>query len=257
MPRDLWNRNEMILALNLYLKLPFGQMHARNEEVIKLAHLIGRTPNAVALRLVNYASYDPNLKQRGILGMSHGRKVCENYWDEFSKNKEQLIYESERILATYEGTTIEDKYACEIQDIPKELKGEMKVRQVMMRVNQRVFRQMVLSNFDGKCALTGIDISELLIASHIIPWASNEQERLNPKNGICLSSLFDKAFDQGLISFTDDYKLILSARLKANVGKEYYTKYFDSMAGKQMALPRKYSIEPTFLEWHREYIFNK
>jgi hypothetical protein len=83
----------------------------------------------------------------------------------------------------------------------------------------------VLANYEGKCALTGIDLSELLVASHIIPWADNEQERLNPENGICLSSLYDKAFDKGLISFTNEKHVIFSIRLKENVGKEYYAKY--------------------------------
>ena len=76
-----------------------------------------------------------------------------------------------------------------------------KVREVKTRVNQNVFRKIVLANYNGKCALTGIDISELLVACHIIPWSENEQERLNPENGICLSSLYDKAFDKGLIIY--------------------------------------------------------
>lgn len=49
---NLWTRNEMILVLNLYLKIPFGKMHKGNPNVIKMAHLIGRTPDAVAYRLV-------------------------------------------------------------------------------------------------------------------------------------------------------------------------------------------------------------
>lgn len=69
MARNLWSRDEMILALNLYLKMPFGKMHKTNPEVIRVAKLIGRTPDAVAYRLVNYASCDSMLKQRGISGM--------------------------------------------------------------------------------------------------------------------------------------------------------------------------------------------
>lgn len=257
MPRNLWNRDEMILALNLYLKLPFGQMDARNFQVIHLANIIGRSPNAVALRLVNYAAHDPNLQQRGISGMSHGGKVCEEYWNEFVGDRERLLYESEKILAHYEGTTIEKKYATEIRDLPEDIKGEVKLRQVRTRVNQNVFRQIVLSNYDEKCALTGIDIPELLVASHIIPWAKNVQERLNPENGICLSSLFDKAFDQGFISFSNDYHILFSTRLKSNVCKEYYSQYFEPVADARLIIPRKYRINPLFLEWHRDCIFNK
>ena len=69
---------------------------------------------------------------------------------------------------------------------------------------------MILSNYNGHCALTGIDIPQLLLASHIIPWSKNKVTRLNPSNGICLSALYDKAFDQGLIGFDQHYKVILS-----------------------------------------------
>jgi putative restriction endonuclease len=257
MARDLWTHDEMILVLNLYLKLPFGKMDSRNPDVIHLANIIGRTPNAVALRLVNYASYDPQLKQRGISGMTHGGKKCGEYWNEYTSDRERLLFESENILAQREGTTIEKKYEQEIRDIPQGITGETKIREVKTRVNQNVFRQIVLSNYDSRCALTGIDLSELLVASHIIPWSRNEQERLNPENGICLSSLYDKAFDKGLISFTDNKRVIFSTRLKENVGKEYYAKYFEPVENVMLVTPRKYHINPAFLEWHRDCIFNK
>lgn len=254
---DAWTHEEMILVLNLYLKLPFGKMDRRNPDVIRLANIIGRTPNAVALRLVNYASYDPQLQRRGIAGMAHGGKKCGEYWSEFINDRERLLYESERILAQLEGTTIEKKFEKDIRDIPQGIVGETKIREVRTRVNQNVFRQIVLANYDGKCALTGIDLSELLVASHIIPWSENEQERLNPENGICLSSLYDKAFDKGLISFTNNKRVLLSNRLKENVGKEYYAQYFEPIANVELVTPRKYHINPKFLEWHRDCIFNK
>lgn len=117
--------------------------------------------------------------------------------------------------------------------------------------------RIVLANYDGKCALTGIDLPELLVASHIIPWVDNEQERLNPENGICLSSLYDKAFDKGLISFSNDQRVLFSTRLKENVGKDYYAKYFEPISDVTLITPRKYLINPRFLEWHRDCIFNK
>jgi putative restriction endonuclease len=120
-----------------------------------------------------------------------------------------------------------------------------------------VFRQIVLANYDYKCALTGIDIPELLVASHIIPWSENKEERLNPTNGICLSSLYDKAFDQGLISFDSSFKVLFSERLSSNVGKEYFDKYFSPIQNKSLTETKKYAINPTFLEWHRDCIFNK
>lgn len=257
MTRNLWTREQMILVLNLYMKLPFGKMDSRNPEVKHLASVINRTANAVAIRLTNYASCDPILKARGISGMVNGRKQCLPYWNEFFNDRERLIFESERILAQKEESTIEQKFEQDIKDIPEGVTGETRLRLVKARVNQNVFRQIVLANYDGKCALTGIDLSELLVASHIIPWSENEQERLNPENGICLSSLYDKAFDKGLISFSNDKRVLFSVRLKENVGKDYYAKYFEPIADAELITPRKYHINPRFLEWHRDCIFNK
>ncbi|PBC72505.1 HNH endonuclease [Fibrobacter intestinalis] len=257
MENKVWTRDEMILVLNLYLKMPFGKMHRKNPDVIKTAHILGRTPDAVAYRLVNYASCDTQLKQRGISGMSHGGKKCEKYWNEFINDRDRLLFESEKILAQLEGTSIEIRYKKELYDIPQGLTGEAKICQVKTRINQTVFRQIILANYDYKCALTGIDIPELLVASHIIPWAKNSKERLNPENGICLSVLYDKAFDQGLIGFDKNGKVLFSERLAKNVGKEYFDRYFLPVSNKALSETKKYSANPDFLEWHRANIFNK
>ena len=57
--RNNWTREELILAFNLYCKLPYGQFNNRNSEVKILADLIVRTPGAVAYKLVNFVSLDP------------------------------------------------------------------------------------------------------------------------------------------------------------------------------------------------------
>lgn len=253
--RMLWTRDEMILVLNLYLKLPFGKMDARNPEVIRLAEIIGRTPNSVALRLVNYAACDPILQQRGISGMAHGGRKCEEYWTEFANDRERLLFESEKILAEREGTTIEKKYESVIRDVPLGMTGETRTRMVETRVNQNIFRKIVIANYDGRCALSGIDIPELLVASHVIPWSTCAKERLNPENGICLSSLYDSAFDKGLIAFDSDCRAVFSARLLACVGKKYFDRFFAPVQGQKLVSPRKYRVNPGFLSWHMNHVF--
>ena len=213
MERKLWTKDELILVFNLYLKLPFGKMHKKTPEIIEMANLMGRSVSSIAMRLGNYATCDPYHQNRGVKGLSGGIKQCQPIWDEFSKNKELLIFESERILAEKQNLTIETKFDELLFDL-KDLKGEVKIREVKARVNQNVFRQIVVANYSGKCAITGIDLPELLFASHIIPWAKNEEERLNPENGICLSALYDKAFDKGLIAISEKYQVLLSDKLK-------------------------------------------
>lgn len=247
----------MLLVFNLYFKLPYGKMDHRNPEVRELASIMGRTDNSIAMRLNNFASCDPILRQRGIKSLDGNKKLCQTYWDEFFENRESLVFESERILAKYQNSSIEEKYKKDIGDISKNLVGAFKISEVKTRVNQCFFRKIVLANYDYKCALTQIDLCELLVASHIIPWTINEKERLNPANGICLSSLYDKAFDCGLISFSANGLVLFSKRLENNVGKEYYNKYFLPIKGQCLENPMKYAINPLFLEWHRDNIFNQ
>ena len=256
MKRKLWSREELILAFNLYLKIPFGKIHSTNKDVIHLAQLIGRTPNSVALRLVNFASVDPVLKERGVKGMDGGKKIVQPIWDEFFNNQEELIFLSEKILAEKENLTVEQKFENLFFDI-KELKGEVKLREIKTRVSQNVFRQMVISNYTGKCAISGIDIPELLVASHIVPWSINEEERLNPENGICFSALYDKAFDKGLIGIDEQYKILLSKNIKKNKEAIYYDKYFAPLENQTLTLPQKYLPKKEFIQYHLDVIFQK
>lgn len=251
-----WTREEFILTLNLYLKTPFGKMHSSNPNVIELAKLLDRTNNSIALRLVNFAACDPMLKARGIKGMDGAGRQCQLIWDEFMHDKERLVFESEKILAAYQHTSIEDKYNSQLKDLG-ELTGEDRLCAVKARVNQDVFRQMVISNYNGTCAVSGINIGTLLVASHIKPWAVCKEERLNPENGICLSSLYDRAFDQGLITFDkDNYKMILSSELSSHKDEEYFTRFFLPYEGQELYVSDVvYPPCKEFLEWHGDVIF--
>lgn len=121
-------------------------------------------------------------------------------------------------------------------------------------MNQNVFRQIVVANYAGGCALTGIDIADLLVASHILPWSKNEAERLNPENGICLSSLYDKAYDKGYIGITDSFEILVSKELKKKSKESYYEKHFSFLAGSTLMLPQSI-VKQVFLQFHMDTIF--
>jgi putative restriction endonuclease len=116
---------------------------------------------------------------------------------------------------------------------------------------------MVLSNYSYQCAITKIDIPELLVASHIVPWSVNEKERLNPENGICLSPLYDKAFDKGLIGFNDNCQIILSSVIKSKYQSAFYQNYFANIENLKLSEPLKYLPKKDFLQFHLEEIFQK
>ena len=255
-PRNLWTKEELILAFNLYLKLPFGKMHKHTPEIIELANLLGRTPSSIGMRLGNFASIDPFHQQRGVGGLKGGMNQVKPIWDEFFHNQEELVFLSEKILAEKENTSIEYKYEDLLFDL-KDLKGETVLREVKARVNQSVFRQMVLSNYSTKCAITGIDLPELLLASHIMPWSKNEEHRLNPENGICLSALYDKAYDKGIIGINKNYEIILSTTIKKKKETLFFKNYFASIENLKINQPIKYLPRKDFLEYHLDTIFLK
>ncbi len=118
MPRNTnWTREELIVAYNLYCKLPFGRLHNRNPEIISLASLIGRTPSALAWKLSNFARLDPSLQNRGISGATHGSRRDKEIWDEFAHDWERLSFESEELLAQMKGKPIERATNIDISPI--------------------------------------------------------------------------------------------------------------------------------------------
>ena len=253
MSNNKWTREELILALDLYFRLPFGRLNRSTPEVIELANLIRRTNNSVALRLVNFAACDPVIINSGRTGMPGGLSICKPIWDEYAGRKEELFYDAQQIKANLLHSSIEDLVGINEND----LVGKDKKAFVKQRVNQDAFRSMILNLYEKRCALTGINIPALLVASHIIPWAVNQQERLNPENGLCLSALYDKAFDKGFISFDNQYRVILAEKLKLYQAEPYYGKHFASIEGQPIALPEYHRPNKEFLEWHRDCIFNK
>lgn len=141
-------------------------------------------------------------------------------------------------------------------DITKE--GEDKIAMTKQRKGQAYFRHMILANYGGRCALTGIDIPQLLLASHIIPWSdkSHKKDRLNPCNGICLSALYDKAFDKGLITISpDDYTVRLSSVLREYETKDYYDRHFGCISGRKITMPIEHQPNRDFLAYHRDHVF--
>lgn len=253
MIKERWTREELILVLSLYFQLPFGRLNQRTPEVRNLAAIMGRSNNSVAMRLANFAACDPYILNSGRKGLQAGVKVCQPVWNEFYDNRQQLFIEAETIKASMQNLSIEENLGVSSE----ELKGTTRETVIKQRVNQYVFREMILNNYEHRCAITGLDLPELLVASHIIPWSCDEDKRLDPENGICLSPLYDKAFDKGLIGITPDYEVRISNELKAHSNKSYYQTLFAPIDKMQIHLPLEHLPNPAFLEYHLQYIFAK
>ncbi|MDP2920633.1 MAG: HNH endonuclease [Dehalococcoidia bacterium] len=254
MVRRNWTREELVLAFNLYCKTPFGKIHIRNPDVVELATLIGRTPSAVSWKLANFARLDPVLKQRNIVGATHGGRAEVRIWEEFHNNWEELSFESEQLLANLKHLSIE-KIVRIWPDDPA-VEGKESEQLVRVRVNQNFFRQMVLASYGYRCCITGLAVPELLNASHIVPWAIDIKNRLNPRNGVCLNALHDRAFDRGLITITTDYEVKMSKKLKApsNDASSFLLFKYN---GIRIRPPDRFAPDVNFLIYHNENVFLK
>ena len=252
--QKLWTRSELILAINLYCKLPFGQLHRSNPQVIHLAELIGRTPSSIAYKLVNFASLDPSLQARGIKGASNASKLDKVISDEFYNNWEELPFESEKLLSKFENKSIEELNNIDINNLPR---GKTREQIVKVRVNQSFFRSSILASYNNTCCITGINQSELLIAGHIKPWSSDEQNRLNPRNGIAINALHDKAFESGLITITPEYKIKISPILFKQRKSNSLEKYFFQYENKEIFLPSRFLPDIEFLKYHNDERYKK
>ncbi len=248
-----WTREELIVAFNLYCKIPFGRIHIRNPQIISLAKLLRRTPSAVSWKLANFARLDPTLQTRGIKGAAHGAKSDEEIWREFSNNWEQLAYESERLLAQMTDCKLEQVAGLAQTDLPRE--GKERERIVRTRVNQQFFRTAVLAAYGSRCCVTQLGIPDLLNASHIVPWSVDAKNRVNPRNGLCLNVIYDRAFDRGFLTITPSYKVrlspILLKRSKEKVVRDIFLRYDNA----SIELPRHFTPDPALLQYHNEVVF--
>lgn len=249
-PRRDWTREELIVAFNLYCKIPFGRIHNRNPLVIELADAIGRTPSAVSWKLANFARLDPALQKRNIAGATHGARGETEIWDEFSNDWNGLAFESERLLGRLMGQTPE--LANEARGFPE---GKSREAVIRARVNQGFFRAAVLASYGSRCCVTGLSIAQLLVASHIVPWSLDSKNRTNPRNGLCLNAIHDKAFDCGLLTITRDSKVKISPRVKRKPNEEATQDFLWRYEGASISLPRRFAPHPEFLSYHNEKIF--
>jgi len=259
--RKRWSRDELVIAMNLYCKLSFGQIHQRTPIIIEVSQKLGRTPSSLAMKLVNFASLDPDLQARGIKGLQGASRADREIWQEFHENWDGLGYESEeKLQMLFNDSPIEiHSTRSKLSEVTKKSKHQPVITEseanVKVRIGQNFFRETVLGNYYGRCCITGNPIPELLVASHILPWSKYPEHRLDPRNGLCLSKTQDAAFDRGLITISSDYKIILSSYIRDFLTEKTLDENFGVYNNQQIRIPEKFIPNPEFLAYHREQIF--
>lgn len=258
MATGLWTKEQIKLAFHLYCQLPYGRIHGRNPEIIALSKIIGRTSDAVAMKMLNIASNDPVVKSAGKAALGNASLLDRLVWDEFHADWERLALECHQLMLQYSADA-EQQVPDELQPeddalSPENFTGETRQILTAQRVKQHFFRRAVLSTYRGRCCMSGLSEPRLLIASHIVPWSRDKTNRLNPSNGLCLSAIHDRAFDKGLISLTDDLRVVLSGALMAK-DEPFIKATFLPLQGVQIEAPDRFRPDPAFLARHRAEVF--
>ncbi|MEZ9820284.1 HNH endonuclease [Shewanella sp. 10N.286.45.A1] len=246
--RRKWNRDDLLIAFYLYNQTPFGKISHRNPEIARIAEQLHRTPSSLSMKMANIASCDPIITESGRSGLKGASKADREMWLEMSENWELFYIKSSEAYLNLVNNN-ENEVIDESSYI-----GLERTAQIKSRIGQDQFRKIILSSYNGKCCITGLDNSKLLVASHIIPWSKKPSERLNPCNGLCLSSIHDKAFDQGLITLNSHLEVILSSEL-LNKNQPFTTLCFEEFEGKAITLPTKFAPKEEFLIHHRQEVF--
>lgn len=253
-----WTRKQVLVALNLYCQLPFGQFDQRTPLIIETAKLIDRTPSALAMKLCNLASLDPAITNSGRKGLQGASSLDKTIWEEFQNKPDKLGYESQvaiDALAEQDAALAPLSSASEGEELIPNYYSGSTTATVAVRVKQHFFRKTILSSYESRCCMTGISHPKLLVASHIVPWAKDEHNRLNPANGLCLSALHDKAFDQGLITVTPDFIIRVSKALRDMEPSAMAQDYLLGLEGKPIIQPHKFAPHQDFLSYHSSKIF--
>lgn len=251
-----WTKDQLKLAFHLYCQLPFGKLHKGNPTIIHLAKLIGRTPDAVAMKLVNFASLDPAITSTGRSGLKGASKLDREIWAEFHADWEGLAVECEMLRRSIDPEPAEDESGEVL--VPEDFTGETRQVVTEQRIKQNFFRRAVLSSYGGQCCMSGIKEPRLLVASHIVPWSKDKKNRLNPSNGICLSAIHDRAFDKGLITLSDDFKIMVSDEIKVRE-ESFLQLIFLPLEGNSISMPERFVPDLAFIARHRneEFVDNR
>lgn len=249
-----WTRQQLLVAFSLYCRLPFGRLHQHNPEIINTAKAVGRSPSALAMKLNNIASLDPEITSTGRTGLRGSSATDRAMWDEMQSDWEAFALETQRATDALEiaNSPHDDMQIAENPEVV----GEDRAIETTTRVGQAFFRRAVLSAYNGRCCVTGLSLPVLLRAAHIIPWRIDESNRVNPRNGLLLSVLHERAFDAGLFTIESDLKVRVSGKSTSeSENDDFYAMAIGRYDGKPIMQPEKFSPDQEFLAYHRDNIF--
>ena len=251
-----WTEEQITVVLYENCRRPFGQFSGKKPFIMELGKLLHRTPGAIVRKVGNLAHFDPQMKARGVGGLEHTGKLDAVVWNRYFGHWDQLAFDAEKMIAAFKEkeleTSLEESLSIDLSSLPQ---GKERKQEIKRRINQDFFRKTVLSSYDFKCCITGINNPALIEASHIVSWSEDEENRTNPQNGLCLNVLFHKAYDENLLGISPDYEVFISDRFWGERLKEVdpgTVNYIRSFDRQKLILPRRFSPDRDLLALHFE-----
>jgi predicted restriction endonuclease len=201
------------------------------------------------MKMLNFASLDEAITSTGRRGLSAASSTDRLVWNEMQSDWQMFVVEADEAAKSFGMPELAPS-----QEDPDDYTGSEKPSETMARVGQGFFRRAVLSAYDFRCCVTGLSAPTLLSASHIVPWSVDASNRLNPRNGLCLSALHDRAFDAGIISISENLT-VLVASSAVDRDDPFFESALVAYDGKSISLPDKFRPDRDFIRYHRRNIF--
>jgi hypothetical protein len=204
-----------------------------------------RFPESVVVRAVGMATFEVTAGNALMLDAPDGAASVE-------VQGYGALYDVLRTAAAHARTLpnrVADAFRRDTAGLPRSTEAE---RLVVQRVGQNLFRSALLDYWRGQCCVTGLEVPELLRASHIKPWAScdSDDERLDVFNGLLLAPHVDALFDGGWITFTDDGRVLVSDALHGEAQARL------SVSAQWCAKPLR-AEHWQYLAFHRLHLFRR
>ena len=251
---DYWTEEQITIVLYEYCRNPFGQFSSTKKFVEVLGKLIGRSPAAIVRKVGNLAHFDPQMKARGVEGLEHTAKLDKEIWNKYFGHWDQLAYDAEILIAKFKEKSFEDSVEESIEiNLSSLPKGEERRQEVVRRIHQDFFRRTVLSSYNSRCCITGLNNKALLEASHIVGWSKDEANRTNPQNGLCMNVLFHKAYDENLLGISPDYEIFVSDEffgIKLENVDSSTKEYIKSINHRKLIMPKRFLPDRDLLAVH-------
>jgi len=246
-----WTRKETIVAYALYCVTPFSKINNSNQVIKDAAAVIDRSPQSLKMRMCNMAACDPDFLASGRAGLYSASKLDRDVFAEFSSDWASLSATAEELLQMPIFDIAEPVYNGPGKQ-RKKTYAEIADKQA-----RKFFRKSVFAAYEGRCCISGMTIPQMLIASHIKPYAVSDRqtERANPANGLLLNALYDRAFDQGLMTVLPDLTIRVSDQVKALYADEATVSLLYSVEGTKIKRPARFAPNRDLLAYHNQYVF--